>query len=215
MNMVFLGPPGAGKGTQARKIKDRHGYPQISTGDILRDALKNGTDRGLKAKEYMDAGKLVPDEVVVGIVAERLRERDCKGGFILDGFPRTAAQAEALGKILAGMGRRIDMVIDFSVGEEELIKRIVGRRICKNCRMGYNIWFAPPAKEGVCDVCGGELQRREDDSEQTARARFKVYKEQSEELGAYYDASGKYRKMDGAAGVEEIFEKIEEIIGKK
>jgi len=214
VNLIFLGPPGAGKGTQARKVTEKYGFPQISTGDILRDSVKNGTELGLKAKAFMDAGKLVPDELVVQIVTERLGKQDCAKGFILDGFPRTSAQAESLCQILTAMKRKISVVVDLAVEEEELIKRIVGRRICKKCGLGYNIAFTPPSKDGVCDKCGGELYRREDDNEQTARARFRIYKDQSEELGLYYNASGKYRKLDGAAGVDEIFGKIEEIIGE-
>jgi adenylate kinase len=213
VNIIFLGPPGAGKGTQSRKVTEKYGFPQVSTGDILREAVKNGTDNGVKAKAFMDAGKLVPDELVVGIVAERLAQSDCAKGFILDGFPRTSSQAETLCDILGGLRRKIDVVIDLVVDEEDLIKRLAGRRTCKKCGMGYNIWFAPSAKEGICDKCGGELFQRGDDTEETARARFKVYKEQSEELGLYYNAAGKYFKLDGKAGVEDIFKKIEEIVG--
>lgn len=214
MNMIFLGPPGAGKGTQARMVTEKYGFPQISTGDILRAAVKNGTEFGLKAKAAMDAGKLVSDDIVVGIVVERLANPDCGRGFILDGFPRTGGQAESLRQILERLKKKIDVVVDFAVGEDELIKRLTGRRTCKKCGMTYNIAFAPPAKEGICDKCGGELFRRDDDSEETVRARFKVYKDQSQELGKYYSVAGGYVRLDGVAGVDEIFGRIKEIVGE-
>ncbi|MBI3793343.1 MAG: adenylate kinase [Nitrospinae bacterium] len=214
MNMIFLGPPGAGKGTQARMVTEKYGFPQISTGDILRAAVKNGTEFGLKAKAAMDAGKLVSDDIVVGIVVERLANPDCGRGFILDGFPRTGGQAESLRQILERLKKKIDVVVDFAVGEDELIKRLTGRRTCKKCGMTYNIAFAPPAKEGICDKCGGELFRRDDDSEETVRARFKVYKDQSQELGKYYSVAGRYVRLDGVAGVDEIFGRIKEIVGE-
>ncbi|MBI3580711.1 MAG: adenylate kinase [Nitrospinae bacterium] len=214
MNLVFLGPPGCGKGTQAMKVAEKHGLPQISAGDILREAVQNGLEDGLKAKPFMDAGRLVPDETVVKIVTDRLRRKDCANGFILDGFPRTVPQAESLGWTLAGMKRKIDVVFDFDVPEEELIKRIAGRKVCKKCRVVYNVASAPPSEPGVCDKCGGGLFKREDDNEEAARERFRVYKAQSDELGLYYHHSGRYCKLDGAARVDEIFGKIEEIIGE-
>jgi len=214
MNLVFLGPPGCGKGTQAYKVREKYGLPQISAGDILREAVHNGTKDGLKAKVFMDAGRLVPDENVVKIVTDRLRRKDCASGFILDGFPRTVPQAESLGWTLAGMKRKIDVVFDFDVPDEELIKRIAGRRVCKKCSRVYNVASAPSTKPGACDKCGAELYKREDDNEEAARERFRVYKAQSGDLGVYYHHAGKYCKLDGAAGMDEIFEKIEEIIGE-
>lgn len=214
MNLVFLGPPGCGKGTQAMKVREKYGFPQISAGDILREAVQNGLEGGLEAKAFMDAGKLVPDEKVVKIVTDRLRRKDCAKGFILDGFPRTVPQAESLGWTLAGMKRKIDVVFDFDVPDEELIRRIDGRRVCKKCSRVYNVAFAPPSKPGACDKCGAELYKREDDNEEAARERFRVYKAQSDELGVYYHHSARYCKLDGAAGMDEIFGKIEEIIGE-
>jgi len=213
MNLIFLGPPGAGKGTQAQKVTEKYGYPQISTGEILREAVKNSTPMGLKAKSFMDQGKLVSDDVVIGIINDRLHNSDCDAGFILDGFPRNVAQAEALCQLLEMMGKRIDFVIDLSVEEGELVKRICGRRTCKNCGMGYHTSFNPPAKEGVCGKCGGTLYQRSDDNEETVRKRFKVYKEQSEQLGPFYCTKGKYRQLDGMAGIDEVFGKIEELLG--
>ncbi len=213
MNLILLGPPGAGKGTQAKRITETHGFPQISTGDILREALKNGTEMGLKAKSFMDQGKLVPDEVVIGIIDDRLRQGDCKSGLILDGFPRNVAQAEALGKLLDRLGKQIDFVIDLSVEEGELVQRICGRRTCKKCGMGYHISFTPPVADGICDKCGGELSQRSDDNEETVKKRFSVYKEQSEQLGAFYSTTGRYRKLNGMADINEVYRSIEEIIG--
>ena len=213
MNLIFLGPPGAGKGTQAKMVTEKYGFPQISTGDILRQAVKEKTPMGVKAKEFMDAGKLVPDEVVIGIINDRLHEADCKKGFILDGFPRTVPQAEALNRLLEKMGTRIDAVVDLAVEENILVERLTGRRTCKNCGMGYHITFSPASKAGVCDKCGGELYQRDDDNEATVIKRFKVYKEQSELLGAHYSANGRYRKIDGTAPMEQVYKRIVEIIG--
>ncbi len=212
MNLIFLGPPGAGKGTQAKMVTGKYGIPQISTGDILRQAVKDKTAMGVKAKEFMDAGKLVPDEVVIGIINDRLHEADCKKGFILDGFPRTVPQAEALNRLLEKMGTRIDAVIDLAVEERILVERLTGRRTCKNCGMGYHITFSPARNAGICDKCGGELYQRDDDNEATVTKRFKVYKEQSELLGAHYSAGGRYRKIDGTAPMEQVYKRIVEII---
>jgi len=215
MNLILLGPPGAGKGTQAKKITEKYGYPQISTGDILREAVKDRTEMGLKAKEYMDGGQLVPDEVVIGIIKDRLAEDDCKNGFILDGFPRTIAQAEALRDVLANMGTEINHVLDIAVEEESLVERLTGRRTCKKCGYGYHIKFSPPSGDGVCDKCGGELYRRADDNEETVKQRFKVYKDQSEALKSFYGDSGRYSRIDGEKGIEEVFGDIVGVLNGK
>jgi len=212
MDIILLGPPGSGKGTQAQKMVERYHIPQISTGDILRGAVKERTPLGMEAQGYMDQGKLVPDEVVVGIVRERLKESDCKGGFILDGFPRTVPQAEALDSTLGEMQRAIDHVVSIEVPNEELIKRLTGRRTCRNCGAMYHIIFDPPAKEGVCDRCGEELYQRDDDQEETIRARLQVYEEQTAPLIAYYRGKGLLRAIDGVGAIEEIFRNIVQAI---
>jgi adenylate kinase len=213
MDLVLLGPPGSGKGTQAKKMVEHYHIPQISTGDMLRAALKEKTPLGLEAKQYMDQGRLVPDEVVVGIVRDRLKASDCAGGFILDGFPRTVPQAEALGETLQAIHRGIDHVISIEVDKEELLKRLGGRRTCRSCGAMYHLLFDPPKKEGVCDTCGGELYQRADDREETIRARLKVYDEQTAPLIAYYRDTGLLRSIDGVGEVGEIFKRITQAIG--
>jgi len=212
MDLIFLGPPGAGKGTQAKMLVERYGIPQVSTGDILRAAVAEGTELGKKAKEYMEAGKLVPDEVVIGIIEERLKQSDCEKGFILDGFPRTVPQAEALDKVLEKMGRKIDHVLTLDVPEEELIKRLTGRRTCKKCGAMYHTIFNPPKVEGVCDKCGGELYQRPDDNEETVRSRLSVYEQQTRPLIDFYEKKGLVRKIDGRGEIKEIFEQIVRIL---
>ena len=212
MDLIFLGPPGAGKGTQAKMLVERYGIPQVSTGDILRAAVAEGTELGKKAKEYMEAGKLVPDEVVIGIIEERLKQSDCEKGFILDGFPRTVPQAEALDKVLEKMGRKIDHVLTLDVPEEELIKRLTGRRTCKKCGAMYHIIFNPPKVEGVCDKCGGELYQRPDDNEETVRSRLSVYEQQTSPLIDFYEKKGLVRKIDGRGEIKEIFDQIVKIL---
>ena len=214
MDLILLGPPGSGKGTQAKKMVDRYHLPQISTGDILRAALKEKTPLGLEAKQYMDQGKLVPDEVVVGIVRDRLKASDCQGGFILDGFPRTVPQAEALETTLKAMNRGIGHVISIEVDNAELLKRLGGRRTCRNCGAMYHLVFDPPKKKGVCDTCAGELYQRADDQEKTIRERLKVYDKQTAPLIQYYRGKGLLRAIDGVGGVEEIFQRIVKAIGK-
>lgn len=216
MNIILLGGPGAGKGTQAKKLIDKYQIPQISTGDILRAAVKEGTEMGQKAKEYMDAGKLVPDEVVIGIIKDRLKEPDCQKGFILDGFPRTVPQAEALDKVLADMGKKIDHVISIDVDEEELVTRLTGRRTCKNAACGqmYHIKFTPPQKEGICDKCGSELYQRDDDNETTVRSRLSTYNQATKPLIDYYTAKGLVRPILGVGGIDDIFTKICGILGQ-
>ena len=181
MNLILLGAPGAGKGTQAEKICGKYGIPAVSTGNIIREALKNGTDMGLKAKSYIDAGKLVPDDVVIGIIKDRLSEYDCKNGFILDGFPRTIPQAEARDN----MGIVIDKVVDIEVPDDKIAARLSGRRVCLKCGATYHLEFKKPAKEGVCDVCGDELVQRKDDKPETVIDRLNVYHEQTEPLKDY------------------------------
>jgi len=208
MNLILLGPPGAGKGTQAQMIVERYHIPQISTGDILRKAVKEGTPLGKKAKTFMDQGQLVPDEVVIDITDERLRASDCHPGFILDGFPRTIAQAEALQPILTKMGKSIDHVINIEVDMEELVRRLTGRRTCKNCGAMFHILFHPPKVERICDRCGGPLYQREDDQEKTIRVRLNEYQRQTAPLIQYYQLKNYLRSIQGVGGPEEIFERI-------
>jgi adenylate kinase len=212
MDLILLGPPGSGKGTQAQKIVERYRIPQISTGDILRAAVKEQTPLGKEAKAYMDQGKLVPDEVVVGIVRERLKAPDCKKGFILDGFPRTVPQAEALEATLRAMNRRIDHVVSIEVNNEELLKRLTGRRTCRGCGAMNHLVFDPPKKEGVCDRCGGELYQRADDKEETITERLKVYEAQTAPLIAYYRDKGSLRTIDGVGAMEQIFQAIVKVV---
>jgi len=208
MNLILLGPPGAGKGTQAQMIVERYHIPQISTGDILRKAVKEATPLGTKAKTFMDQGQLVPDEVVIGIIDERLRATDCKPGFILDGFPRTIAQAEALQPILVNMGRSIDHVINIKVNAEELVRRLTGRRTCRSCGAMFHLLFHRPKAEGICDRCGGTLYQREDDKEETIRTRLKEYEKQTAPLIQYYKLKNYLRSIQGVGGQEEIFARI-------
>ncbi|MFH0810577.1 MAG: adenylate kinase [Pseudomonadota bacterium] len=213
MNLILLGPPGGGKGTQAKLLMDRYGIPQISTGDILRDNLKRGTDLGKQAKSFMDKGQLVPDEVVIGIIRDRLKEPDCQKGFMLDGFPRTVPQGEALRAVLADMGRGIDHVVSIEVPDDELVKRLAGRRTCKSCGEGYHIVFKLPKKEGVCDKCGGELYQRDDDNEVTVRNRLEVYKKSTEPLIDFYRKQSVLRGIDGQGSISDIFGSISKVLG--
>ena len=200
MKLIFLGAPGAGKGTQAEIIAAELKIPTISTGNIIREALANGTDMGLKAKSFIEAGKLVPDDVVIGIIKERLACDDCSNGFILDGFPRTIPQAEALDN----MGIIIDKVVDIDVPDENIVNRMSGRRVCKACGSSYHIENKKPKVEGVCDSCGGELQFRKDDAPETVLDRLNVYHEQTEPLKDYYAKCGKLRSVEGTAPITEI-----------
>ena len=202
MNLILLGAPGAGKGTQAEILCERLNIPTISTGNMIREALKSGTEMGLKAKAFIEAGKLVPDEVVIGIVDERLRQEDCKNGFILDGFPRTIPQAEALDR----MGVTIDRVVDINVPDEVITRRVSGRRACLDCGNTYHIETKKPQKEGVCDRCGSTLVQRKDDKPETVQERLQVYHEQTEPLRDYYAAAGKLLVVDGQQGIQEIAE---------
>ncbi len=219
MNIILLGPPGAGKGTQAQMIIQRYHIPQISTGDILRAAVKESSPLGVKAKSFMDKGQLVPDDVVIGIIDLRLRASDCDPGFILDGFPRTIPQAEALGSILPKLGKSIEHVINIEVDPEELVARLTGRRTCKNCGAMYHVIFERPRQEGVCDRCGGTLYQREDDSEKTIRTRLSEYERQTAPLIEYYRKKGTLRSVRGTGGKDQIFQEIVRILdgnsGKK
>ena len=208
MRAVLLGPPGAGKGTQAVKLVEKYEIPQISTGDIFRKNIKEGTALGKKAQEYMNAGELVPDELVVDLVKDRLMQDDCKNGYLLDGFPRTIFQAEQLDKFLAEQGQKLDAVINFEVGHDTLIERLTGRRICKSCGAGYHIKNLPPKTEGVCDKCGGELEQRKDDTVETAENRIAVYKESTAPLIEYYENTGILKNFDAEKDHTEVFEDI-------
>ena len=213
MNIILLGPPGAGKGTQAKLIEERHGMKQLSTGDMLRAAVAAGTETGRKAKEIMDRGELVPDAVVVGIIADRLDQPDVKKGFILDGFPRNTAQAESLDVMLGGKGLKLDAVIEMKVDDEALVERITGRYTCAKCGKGYHDRFEQPKVAGVCDVCGGtEFTRRADDNEKTVRDRLSVYNKQTAPLVAYYGGRGKLKTIDGMADITEVTHQIEGVL---
>lgn len=208
MKMILLGPPGSGKGTQAKMLSERLGVPQISTGDMLRAAVKEGTPMGLKAKAKMEAGGLVPDEVVVGIVKERLLKPDCDKGFILDGFPRTLAQADALKATLSELNKQLDAVVSLEVDDDAVVGRIAGRRTCRDCGKMYHVEFDAPAVENKCDKCGGELFQRSDDQEETIRKRLEVYAEQTAPLIAYYKNDGILRDVDGMQNISAVQERI-------
>jgi adenylate kinase len=212
MNIILLGPPGAGKGTQAKMLVEQYQIPQISTGDILRGAVKEGTQLGKEAKSYMDKGELVPDSVVIGIVEERIKEPDCAKGYMLDGFPRTVPQAEALDGMLQNLSSAIDHVVSIEVGKEELVKRLTGRRTCRECGAGYHVMFDPPKKEDVCDKCGGELYQRDDDNVETVTARLEVYEAQTLPLIDYYKTQEKVRPIDGVGDIKEIFGRVTQVL---
>lgn len=212
MNLVLMGLPGAGKGTQAEKIVEKYGVPHISTGDMFRTAMKDGTELGLKAKSFMDKGELVPDEVTIGIVRERLSKDDCQTGFLLDGFPRTVPQAEALEAILTGLMRNIDFVINIDVNKDILMDRLTGRRICKDCGATYHLVFNPPYKEGVCDRCGGELYQRADDNAETVQNRLDVNVKQAQPLLDFYDSKGYLRDINGLQEINHVFNDIEQLL---
>ncbi|AOC58001.1 MULTISPECIES: adenylate kinase [Bacillus] len=213
MNLVLMGLPGAGKGTQAERIVDDYGIPHISTGDMFRAAMKEETQLGLEAKSFIDKGELVPDEVTIGIVRERLGKNDCEQGFLLDGFPRTVAQAEALEEILKDLGRTIDYVINIKVDKDALMERLTGRRICKNCGATYHLVFNPPAKENVCDKCGGELYQRADDNAETVSTRLEVNLKQTEPLLNFYSEKGYLANIDGAKHINDVYADIKNLLG--
>ena len=215
LRAVLLGPPGAGKGTQAVRLVEKYEIPHISTGDIFRKNIKEGTELGKKAQEYMNAGALVPDELVVDLVKDRLQQDDCKNGFLLDGFPRTIFQAEKLDEFLSESNLKMDIVINLKVEKEALIKRLTGRRVCKDCGASYHIVNIPPKKEGVCDICGGELIQRKDDNIGTVENRINVYEEQTAPLIGYYKEAGSLVDFDGEASLDEVFDAIVQAIGEQ
>lgn len=205
MHILLMGPPGAGKGTQAESLVDEYKIPHISTGDMFRAAVKQGTELGKEAKRYMDAGGLVPDVVTIGIVREGLSKPECGKGFILDGFPRTTEQAEALDGILKDAGIKLTAVLNIEVPDSDLVERVTGRRICKSCGATYHVSFNPTKVEGVCDKCGGTLYQRDDDKEETVKNRLKAYHSQTEPLISYYKAQGVYVEIDGTQAIDKVY----------
>jgi adenylate kinase len=215
MNLILLGPPGAGKGTQAKAISDKRGLAQLSTGDMLRAAVAAGTEVGRKAKAIMDRGQLVPDQVVIAIIEQRIAEPDCRNGFILDGFPRTLAQAAALDELLAARGKRLDVVIEMKVDDAALVERIAGRFACAKCGEGYHDRFKKPAREGVCDKCGStQFMRRADDNAETVKTRLMAYYRETSPLIGYYFAKGRLGTIDGMAPIEDVTRQIDELLAR-
>ena len=214
LRTILLGPPGAGKGTQAVKIVEKYGVPHISTGDIFRENIKNGTELGKKAQEYMNRGELVPDDLVIDLATSRLLQPDCENGFLLDGFPRTVYQAEKLDEFLSEHGSKIDVVLDIAVEKEELITRLTGRRVCKLCGASFHVVNIPPKQEGICDYCGGELIQRADDNIETVTNRIDVYESQTMPLIEYYEKAGNIAHIDGATGLDNVFGDIVKAIGE-
>lgn len=213
MKLVMLGAPGAGKGTQAIKIADKYNIPHISTGDIFRANIKGGTELGLKAKSYMDKGELVPDDVTIGMLLDRIGDDDCKNGYVLDGFPRTIPQAESLTRALAERDERIDYALDINVPDDNIVKRMSGRRACPKCGSTYHVVYAAPKLENICDKCGAELVIREDDKPETVKERLNVYHKQTEPLISYYKNEGILREIDGTQELEKVFQDIISILG--
>lgn len=211
--VVLLGAPGAGKGTQAKMLIEKYKIPQISTGDILRKAVADGTPLGKEAKVIMDQGGLVSDKIVLGLVEERIKQPDCKAGFILDGFPRNTAQAEALDKMLSGMGAPLNVALNIDVDMNDLLKRLTGRRTCKGCQQMYNIYFSPPKKDGICDKCGGALFQRDDDKEATIKKRLDVYQQQTAPLIDYYSKKNIMKTVMGVGSIGDIFNKVTAVLG--
>ena len=213
MKIIMLGAPGAGKGTQAKMIAEKYGLPHISTGDIFRANIKNGTELGKEAKEYMDKGLLVPDELTVRLLLDRVAQDDCKNGYVLDGFPRTIPQAEVLDEKLSELGEKVDYAINVDVPDENIVNRMSGRRACLSCGATYHIVSIPPKKEGICDVCGSELVLRDDDKPETVQNRLKVYHVQTQPLINFYEKKGVLRSVDGTLPMEEVFTAITKILG--
>lgn len=213
MKIIMLGAPGAGKGTQAKRIAEKYSIPHISTGDIFRANIKNNTELGKKAKSYMDQGLLVPDEVTIGMLLDRIKKEDCVNGYVLDGFPRTIPQAESLTKALEEMGQKIDYAVDVDVPDENIVSRMSGRRACITCGATYHVQFAPPKAEGICDKCGAELVLRDDDKPETVQKRLTVYHEQTQPLIDYYRRAGVLVSVDGTQSMDQVFESIVKIFG--
>ena len=214
MKIIMLGAPGAGKGTQAKMIADKYGVPHVSTGDIFRANIKNGTELGMEAKKYMDQGLLVPDELTVKILLDRVSQPDCKNGYVLDGFPRTIPQAEVLDKALAELGESIDYAIDVDVPDENIVKRMSGRRACVSCGATYHVVHVPPKKEGICDRCGSELILRDDDKPETVKNRLDVYHKQTQPLIDFYTKKGVLKTVDGTVDMQDVFKAIGAILGE-
>ncbi len=214
MKIIMLGAPGAGKGTQAKKIAAKYNIPHISTGDIFRANIKNDTELGKKAKTYMDQGLLVPDELVVDLVVDRVNQEDCKNGYVLDGFPRTIPQAEALDKALSELGQKVDYAVDVDVPDENIVHRMSGRRACVGCGATYHLEYAPAKAEGICDVCGKELILRDDDKPETVQKRLNVYHEQTQPLIDYYTKAGILKTVDGTVDINDVFQAITQILGE-
>lgn len=213
MKIIMLGAPGAGKGTQAKMISEKYGIPHVSTGDIFRANIKNGTELGMEAKKYMDQGLLVPDELTVKILLDRVAQADCADGYVLDGFPRTIPQAEVLDKALAELGSSIDYAINVDVPDENIVRRMSGRRACLSCGATYHIEHVPPKREGICDKCGKELVLRDDDKPETVQNRLKVYHDQTQPLIDFYTKKGVLRAVDGTVDMKDVFEAIVGILG--
>ena len=213
MKIVMLGAPGAGKGTQAQRIAEKYGIPHISTGDIFRSNIKAGTELGKKAKSFIDQGLLVPDEVTIGMLLDRIHEVDCKNGYILDGFPRTIPQAESLTEALAANGEAIDFALNVDVPDANIVNRMAGRRACLKCGATYHIQFAAPKKEGICDKCGSELVLRDDDKPETVQKRLEIYHDQTHPLIEYYEKKGVLHTVDGTQTMEDVFKNITDILG--
>lgn len=213
MKLIMLGAPGAGKGTQAKKISAKYEIPHISTGDIFRANIKGGTELGMKAKAFMDQGQLVPDEITIGMLLDRIKEDDCKNGYVLDGFPRTIPQAESLTKALTELGDKIDWAVNVDVPDENIISRMSGRRACLGCGQTYHVVYNAPKQEGVCDACGEALVLRDDDKPETVKKRLEVYHEQTQPLIDYYKAAGVLAEVDGTKDLENVFQDIVKILG--
>lgn len=215
MNIVLVGPPGAGKGTQAKYISEKFAIPHISTGDIFRKNISEKTSLGVKAKEYIEKGQLVPDVLTVSIVEDRIKQDDCKNGFMLDGFPRTVSQADALDEVLNSMGKKLDFVINIEVSSEILVERITGRRVCPKCGASFHVVFNPPKKDGICDFCGSNLMHRADDNAETVRKRLNVYEKQTQPLIEYYGVKKILRNIDGKQDIDRVFKDICQMLGSE